>query len=226
MNFKKMLWVSICMLMLTACGVKPNENEVNLSLPQVKVNQDASTVTDQADADSVAKAEWDKIVDFQREVIPVLEEVLIKQFPMKVNKTGTPTIDIDGDALLEQATSYFDNDDVNNLKIVFLVDKEDATEMMAIRKELEEKLGDKVVFKKAKHNPKVLRDMAKEVDEYLHAKILSKYETQSAYSVGYNSREEVIDIRGKLTDEHIAELTQKFGADRLKIDPKEFHTTH
>ncbi|MGM0884979.1 MAG: hypothetical protein ACQEXQ_28540 [Bacillota bacterium] len=211
--------------MLTACGVKPNEHEVNLSAAK-KTNQVDSTVTDQADADNVAKAEWDKIVDFQREVIPVLEEALIKQFPMKVNKTGTPTIDVDGEASLEQATSYFDNDDVNNLKVVFLVDKEDTTEMMAIRKELEEKLGDKVVFKKAKHNPKVLRDMAKEVDEYLRAKILSKYETQSAYSVGYNSREEVIDIRGKLTDEHIAELTQKFGADMLKIDPKEFHTSH
>ena len=194
------------MLMLTACGLKPNENEVNLSVPQVKVNQDASTVTDQVDADNVEKAEWDKIVDFQREVIPVLEDALNKQFPKN-----------DPDAFFDQADYYFENDDVNNLKVVFHVDKEDTEEMKALRKELEEKLGEKVIFKKATHNPKMLHDMSEEVAEYVDTMV----EEGKSYSVGYNTEYEAIEIEAKLTDEQIANLEHKFGADILRITNKD-----
>lgn len=196
----------MCMLILTACGVKPNEHEVNLSVAQVKVNQDASTVTDQVDADNVEKAEWDKIVDFQREVIPVLEDAINKQFPKN-----------DPDAFLDQADYYFENDDVNNLKVIFHVDKEDTEEMKALRKELEEKLGEKVIFKKATHNPKILHDMLEEVTEY----VATIVEEGKSYSVGYNSKYEAIEIVAKLTDEEIANLNNKFGADKLKIRNEE-----
>lgn len=208
MIFKKTMWISFCIMMLTACGDKPKDQEVNLSVAQVKANHDASTVTDKADADKVAKAEWDKIVDFQREVIPVLEDAINKQF-----------LKNDLDAFLDQADYYFDNDDVNNLKVVFHVDKEDTKEMKALRKELEEKLGEKVIFKKAKHNPKVLHDLTKVIADY----VVTINEKGESSSVGYNSKEEVINIEAKLTDEQIDDLKQKFGADILRItnkDPK------
>ena len=194
------------------------EHEANLSAPQVKAKQDDLTVTHQADAEEVAKEEFQKIVDFQKEVIPVVKVALIKQFPKKVNISETATVDTyDGDAFIDQATYYFENDDVNNPKVVFLVDKEDKKEMKALRKELEEKLGEKVLFKKTKHNPKVLRDMTEEVAKYV-ATIVGEGKKST---VGYNSKEEAIKIEAKLTDEQIADLKHKFGADILNITNEE-----
>jgi hypothetical protein len=189
MNIKTMLWVSMCVLMLTACGDRP-EQAANSTAPKIQAKQ------------------ADPIVDFQREVIPVLEDALNKQFPKN-----------DPDAFFDQADYYFENEDVNNLKVIFLVDKEDTKEMKALRKDLEEKLGDKVVFKKAKHNPKVLRDMTKEVADYV-----ATFDHQGrSYGVGWDSKEEVIHIEAKLSDEQITELQHKFGADLLKITNEDPH---
>lgn len=134
-------------------------------------------------------------------------DALNKQFPHDTN----------GDAYFAQATSYFDNDDVNNLKVVFLVYQENTKEMKALRKELEEKLGDKVVFKKAKYSPKVLSDMVKDVTDYVDTLTAEG----KASSVGYNSVEEAIEIEAVLTDEQIYDLNNKFGAHILKITNEE-----
>lgn len=129
-------------LMLTACG-----HEVNLPASQENADQGGVAIIHQSDP----------TLEFQREVIPVLEAAKSKQFPKNDN----------GDAFFDQATYYFDNGDVNHPKLVFLVHRENTIEIKGLRKELEEKLGDKVVFKKARHNPKVLRDMTKEVADYV-----------------------------------------------------------
>lgn len=191
---------AICILALTACGTGNHPEQGARDVLSTK------TVANQVDP----------IVNFQKEVIPVIESALIKQFPNK-EKTG-----IDDAAFNEQADYYFDNDDVNNPKVVFLVDKEDTNEMKAIRKELDEKLGKKVVFKKARHNPKVLRNMVGDIDKYLR----NTLGPQSSYSVGYNPKEEVIDIKGKLTDKQVSELKQKFSADMLKITNEEINAVH
>ncbi|WP_025676903.1 hypothetical protein [Paenibacillus massiliensis] len=141
---------------------------------------------------------------FQREVIPVIEEVMKTHFPNDPN----------GDVFFEQATSYFDND---NFKVVFLVYQEDTKEMIAFRKELEEKLGDKVLFKKARYSPKLLRDKAKEVTEYIESVV----EKGRASTVSYDPVDEVIEIEALLTAEQIADLNKKFGAEILRITNQE-----
>lgn len=141
-------------------------------------------------------------------MIPVLEDALNKQFPKN-----------DPNAFFDQADYYFENDDVNNLKVVFHVDKEDTEEMKALRKELEEKLGEKVIFKKATHNPKMLHDMSEDIAEYVDTMV----EEGKSYSVGYNTKYEAIEIVAKLTDEQIANLEHEFGANILKITNEELN---
>lgn len=179
MIHKKIVRVFLCLLILTVCS---------------KV----------ADDNSRAEYVEDPIVAFQREVIPVLEEVMKKHLPN----------DPDGDNYSAQATHYFDN---HNFKVVFLVYQEDTKEMTAIRKELEEQLGDKVVFKRAKYSPKYLRDTAKVVTEYVE----SIAEKGRAFSVSYNSVDEVIEMEALLMDEQIADLKKKFGEEILKITNNE-----
>lgn len=135
MKFRNMIWISMCTLLLTACGDKIN------------------TLSSLGETDSSRAAmsqQTDPILDFQKKVIPVVEEAIHGQFP-KENR-------------LEYFDYYFDND---NLKVVFLVDKEETSEMKSLHQELTERLGDKVVFKKAKHNPEALRDLTDQVSDYV-----------------------------------------------------------
>lgn len=69
-----------------------------------------------------------------------------------------------------------------------------------------------MVFKKTKHNPKVLRDTTKVIAEY----VVDIVEKDRAASVGYNSSDEVIEIEAKLTGEHIVDLNNKFGGEPSK----------
>ncbi|MDQ8734212.1 hypothetical protein [Paenibacillus sp. LHD-38] len=159
MIFKKMIWVSMCIMILTACGDIP-EQAVNSSTLKAQVKQ----------VD-------DPILDFQREVIPVIEEAFKKHFPKKKNVSDAETLDSHDDEAIENFTDlYFDND---NLKVVFLVYKEDAKEMKSLRQELEVKLGDKVIFKKANFNNK---DVVKKVRGY--NEILEKQYSISVLETG------------------------------------------
>lgn len=157
-----------------------------------------------ADKNSKVKYVEDPVVTFQGDVIPVIEEVMKVHFPNDSN----------GDVFFEQATSYFDND---NSKVVFLFYQENAIEMNAFRKELEEKLGDKVIFKKAKYSPKLLSDTANEV----RADVESIVEKGRALTVSYNPVDEVIEVEALLTDEQIADLKKKFGEEILRITNQE-----
>jgi len=88
--------------------------------------------------------------------------------------------------------------------------------MKELQKELKEKLGDKVLFRKAKHNPKFLSDTTKKVADYVVAITEGKRS-----SVGYNSSEEVIEIQAQLTEKKIADLNNRFSADILRITNEE-----
>lgn len=159
--------------------------------------------------------DFQKIVDFQKEVIPVIEAALKKEFPKEtpISDTDTTT-DIHSEAFFDQGVYYFENDDVNNQKVVFMVYKEDTKEMQAVMKELQEKLGAKVTFKKAERNPQALRNLIKTVADYVDSI------DRGAHSVGYDVAGEQITVVGNFTDEQIADLKAKFGDDVLRITKK------
>ncbi|WP_307603878.1 hypothetical protein [Paenibacillus sp. V4I9] len=149
---------------------------------------------------------------FQSEITPILKTAINKQFPNNDNAF---------DAFDEQAVCYYEDEDENNPKMVFLVYKEDTKEMIEIRKELEEKFGKKVVFKKAKYKPKFIRDMATEISVYLFS-IRNKNNT-NINSAHWNAKEEVIEIEGKLSNDQINDLNNKFDPKMLKFINNELH---
>jgi hypothetical protein len=89
--------------------------------------------------------------------------------------------------------------------------------MIEIRKELEEKFGKKVVFKKAKYKPKFLRDMATEISVYLFS-IRNNKDINGAH---WNAKEDVIEIEGKLSNDQIN--ANRFDPKMLKIKNNELH---
>ncbi|NIK70796.1 hypothetical protein [Paenibacillus sp. BK720] len=99
-----------------------------------------------------------------------------------------------------------------------MVDKESAANMKALHQELTEKLGDRVVFVKAKYNPQALVDLMNQVSDYLQTLHL-----QGSYSVGRDTVGEVIEIHAKLSDEQIDQLRSKFDSALLKITNEELH---
>lgn len=59
-----------------------------------------------------------KIVDCQREVIPVIEVIFKKHFPVTVEvEEGVLTDGIDSNALDDLTDYYFDNSSVDDLKV-------------------------------------------------------------------------------------------------------------
>ncbi|MWC29558.1 hypothetical protein [Paenibacillus sp. MMS18-CY102] len=182
------LGVTACIVMLVLAACHNGSNDVGYSKQAIH--------------------QIDPIVEFQREVIPIVEDVLAKQFPVDNAKN---------DAFLEQGTLYFDNKDIRNLKVVLLIDQPDTQEMKAFRKELEQKLEDKVIFKKAKHNPKFLSELAKEIAIDVTV-LVGKGKLSTVY---YNISDECIDIEAKLTDAQIEHLIGKYGSDYLRITNKE-----
>lgn len=174
-----------------------------------------------SNAEEHPKNDFQMIVDFQKEVIPVVEEVLRKWFPKQnpISDTETITV-INSEAFFDQAVYYFENDDVNNQKVVFIVDKEDTKEMKAVMKELQEKLGEKVTFKKAKRNPQALRNLTKTVADYVDSI------DRGAHTVGYDVAGEQITVVGNFTDEQIADLKAKFGDVVLRITKKTIEGGH
>ncbi|MDQ0896177.1 MULTISPECIES: hypothetical protein [unclassified Paenibacillus] len=183
MTFKRTIWIFLLVLMLTACrGEIDTESSVYQESPMGA---------------------------FQREITPILEAAINKQFPNNEN----------GDALAEQAVIYYEDEDENNPRIVFLAYNEDTKEMIEIRKELEEKFGKKVVFKKAKYKPKFLRDMATEISVYLFS-IRNNKDINGAY---WNAKEEVIVIEGKLSNDQMNALNNRFDPKLLKIKNNELH---
>lgn len=129
---------------------------------------------------------------FQSEVLPIVEGAISKEYP-RIEKFN------------EDATLYFDRN-----QVVFLIDKENS-KTNNIKKELQEKLGEKVKFKKAKHNPKEFTAKQEEIVNFIGAMNI-------ASSAGYNHQTEVIDVKAPLNDEQVQALKDKFGADNLNIE--------
>ncbi|NIK72102.1 MULTISPECIES: hypothetical protein [unclassified Paenibacillus] len=157
-------------------------------------------------AESPKKAVYkdDPVLAFQKEVIPVQEEIYHRYFPDAAAE----------ERFFSQAVSYFDND---NLKLVYMVYQLDSAEIKDYFKELKVKLGDKVAIKQARYSPKYLQDTANEVAEFVHLIC----EKGHSFTVSYNPIDEVIDIEMLLTLQQIADLYKKFDADILRITNKE-----
>lgn len=174
--------VIFILVILTACG---------------KYQQPASQVQD--NQGEVNKTR-DPIVDFQKDVIPVIENAMNKYFQNDTQK------------FFDQADYYFDNT-VNNLKVVFLVDQINTDDFAGFQKELEEKLDNKVMFKKSEINPRILSETKEKVAQYIDKLHLGK----EGYNVGYNTKDQVVEVRAKLSDEQIRLLKQKFEPVVLRI---------
>ncbi|CAM3070690.1 hypothetical protein PASE110613_15245 [Paenibacillus sediminis] len=155
-----------------------------------------------------AKSDFEKVKNWQEQVSPVVSDEIKKEFSE------------DADAFFDQAAYYYDINDTDNQKVVFIVDKTDTKQMQDIRKDLESALGTKVKFKTAKHNPKYLRDTTDDV-----AKYVDKLTTED-HQVGYDLQNETITVKANLTAEQIANLNTKF-PDVLTItnDPVKASTT-
>ncbi len=173
----------------------------NWSLPATEASMKEETM-----------ANYDKIVEFQKEVIPILEATFRERFPAKVFLNKDETVDgINSEAIDELTDYYFDNSNLDDLKVVFVVAKEDRVEMKELRKDLEQKLGLKVKFVTAKKEIKEFRKLQEQVSSFLDEVY------KSAYSVGYNTETQVIDVEANLGDEQLQMLLEKFGSEDLNV---------
>ncbi|CAH1232505.1 hypothetical protein PAECIP111891_07026 [Paenibacillus allorhizoplanae] len=162
--------------------------------------------------EKVTKAENDQVAAFQREVHPVVEGVVEKYF-LKENQSSETMTDADRLKYMEQLDWYWDND---NLQVVFVVLKEDAEEMKAIRKELEEKLGAKVKFVKSRISQTTLEmsEMSNEVSKFIFNTIKPN---DMYYEGGYFRDKQRIEIKGAFTDEQVQAIYAKFDKKLVNI---------
>lgn len=136
-----------------------------------------------------------------------------------IRLSETETVEGHDSAAVDELTDYyFDNKDVNKLSVVFYVAKEDSKEMKAIRKEIEEKLGSKVKFKKAKKSIKEFKQDQEEVATYLQT-------IATGYEVSYNTEKQIITVSGDLTAEQIQKLRAKFPTELLSINEQKVEIT-
>ncbi|MDQ0888859.1 phenylpyruvate tautomerase PptA (4-oxalocrotonate tautomerase family) [Paenibacillus sp. V4I9] len=157
------------------------------------------------------EAEYDQVLAFQREAGPVVEGTVMKYFHNEDQITETIT-DAERLKYKEQLDWYWDND---NLQVVVVVVKEDAKEMKAIRKELEEKLGSKVKFVKSKITQTTLEmyAMSNELTEF----IFSTMPKIMYYQGGYYLDKQRIEIKGAFTDEQVQAIYAKFDKKLVNI---------
>lgn len=157
--------------------------------------------SDNVNADQVrAQAEIDIVKDiaFQEEVLSVINAIS-KEYP-----NGNM------EKFYEDATLYFDSSNHNRNKIVLVIYNENSN-MNNIKKELQEKLGDKLQFKKAKYSPKEFLAKQEEIVNFIA-------EMNIGSSAGYNPQTEVFDVAAPLNAEQVQALEEKFGAGNLNIE--------
>ncbi|MDR6726080.1 hypothetical protein J2W91_004586 [Paenibacillus amylolyticus] len=165
--------------------------------------------------DLVGKANFEKVVNFQRINEPKIENAIKKKFKKLIKISDTEIAeDVNWDKFKEQATYYWDNSNPDDLKIAFIVNKEDAKDWKEIKKQLQEELGVKVKFKKAKFNPKELEDLVKPVSEYVDTNVSGK--KQGVY---YDSEFEKVVIQAELTDQEMKDLYKSFNKNMVSIEP-------
>lgn len=201
MIIKKAMLFLVFIVILTACGIT-SEQKTKLDTPQVEGKKNLPPK--KAEAGVI-----DDLIAFQQDVRSVIEEELVKQYPTKHPDSGEAVLD--NEALLEDLIWYWDND---SNKAIFKVDKENSLKWKEVRKHIEERLGAKVVIKKATKNPKMLQDMVEPVTDFLKTKNYNK-----DVSVGWSPVEEKVivkvdDLTPKLEDE----IKAKFGFDNVYVE--------
>ncbi|MEJ8305318.1 S1 family peptidase [Saccharibacillus sacchari] len=170
--------------------------------------------------------DYEKILSFQKEVVPILEESFNEVFPNSVGvEEGNSTQSFDSNQLNELTDYYFDNSNTDDLKVVFVVAKEDENEMKILKEILKTKLKEKVTFEKAKKSIKEFVKMQEEVVDFID----DTYKGQ--FTVGYDVEKQTIDVELPLTDNsipslippnslnnsEISELENNFGSDFINI---------
>ncbi|MGM0884268.1 MAG: hypothetical protein ACQEXQ_24915 [Bacillota bacterium] len=201
MIIKTAMLFLVSIVILTACGIT-SEQKTKLDTPQVEEKKNLPPKKAEAGA-------IDDLNAFQQDVRSVIEEELDKQYPTKHPDSGETVVD--NEALLEDLIWYWDND---SNKAIFKVDKENSPKWKEARKHIEERLGAKVVIKKATKNPKMLQDMVEPVTDFLKTKNYNK-----AMSVGWSPVEEKVIVKvDDLTQNLADEIKAKFGFDNVSVE--------
>lgn len=217
-----------CLLSIGFGGVITAEDfiseEPEHALPEIKAPSETSfeeiifseTGTPEIQPDDTASKkdieDYERILAFQREVIPVLDETFHDIFPTVVDIEGDIKAETFDSNLLDEMTDfYFDNSNSNDLKVVFVVAKEDQPEMKTLRAELENKLGDKVIFKKAKKSLKEFQQMQEQVAEYID----ETYDGR--FAVTYNIETQALDVEIASTDSNSQSLIPKPSLNNTEI---------
>lgn len=152
--------------------------------------------------------ELEEVIVFQDDVFPIIKEELVKQYPQTHPVTGDVSI---SDEMLDDVVWYWDN---NNKKVIFVVIKEDSAKWKEVRKDLEARLGEKVVIKKAKKDHKHMRDVVtNEISDFLR-----KEKGIKNASITWNPKKEMVVVESnELTEELANEIKAMFGSDNVEV---------
>lgn len=152
--------------------------------------------------------ELEEVIVFQDDVFPIIKEELVKQYPQTHPVTGDVSI---SDEMLDDVVWYWDN---NNKKVIFVVLKEDSAKWKEARKDLEARLGEKVVIKKAKKDHKHMRDVVtNEISDFLR-----KEKGIKNASIAWNPKKEMVVVESnELTEELANEIKAMFGSDNVEV---------
>lgn len=111
---------------------------VGISLSLAVIIGGMNFPAERVNAEQQEKVNFQKIVDFQKQAIPVIEEAFKHQFPKKTKVSDSESVDgYDSEAINDLTDYYFDNKNADKQTIVFVVDKDDRKEMNAIRESKE-----------------------------------------------------------------------------------------
>ena len=166
--------------------------EVNLVQAESTTEEE---LTEQSNTEITAD-DLDEIVAFQDEVGKVVIEELAKQYV--------------GDESMNDFIWYWDND---NRKIVFIVYREDSPKWIKTRKQLEDRLSDKIVIRKAKKDHKRLQEVSDAIMPWL----ISEYAVKNGSS-SYDPITEKVTVEIYEYTEEIADaIKAKFGSEDIEV---------
>jgi hypothetical protein len=204
--------------MLTSGGVT-SVQKMNIAAPLVEAKQADSTQApveiqpiskdpEPKDRIGAASDEYQRIGDFQGEVGPIVLEEMRKIYPEVHPVTGEI---FTSDEALDDFYWYWDND---NLKVVFTVQKEDSKKWQELRKNLEVRLGDKVVIKKSKKDFKHLEAIEHQITEYL----VNKDDYKGSADISWSPVTEVITAQvSDYSPELANEIKAKFPGEDIEV---------
>jgi virulence-associated protein VapD len=201
MVFKKILWVSTCMLMLTACGDRP-----------VYTGNISSPVTHQANLD---KESYQKQLDFQKEVSSDIMGEMTKLFSKKIKiRNSLSNVDEEMDTFDDSkfndfGSLYIETKDVDDLHYVIAVSNENAPKVKQMKTALE-RFGNKVRFVKERHSQKELRKILDEMEQVLQDKGIT-------IEGGINVKTQKAEIIADMGEELKQQFINKYGEDAVSV---------